>query len=145
MICIGSLIGNEQHVRRFLTVTYTWARRCAITFIGGTVVLIGILMIVFPGPAFIVIPAGLAILGIEFACARRWLRQLRTTGTQMLGRTRLLLRPSSSKTAERDDRIVRGSTYLPQRPVPASPVPASYGPASDRATTNTKTGYYRIP
>lgn len=34
-------------------------------------------MIVAPGPAIIVIPLGLAILGIEFAWARLWLRKLR--------------------------------------------------------------------
>lgn len=34
-------------------------------------------MIVAPGPAIIVIPMGLAILGIEFAWARLWLRKLR--------------------------------------------------------------------
>jgi hypothetical protein len=44
-------------------------------------------MIVLPGPAFIVIPAGLAILGIEFAFARRWLRRLRETGSQVFGGT----------------------------------------------------------
>jgi hypothetical protein len=30
-----------------------------------------------PGPAFLVIPAGLAILAIEFAWAKHWLRQAR--------------------------------------------------------------------
>jgi hypothetical protein len=34
-------------------------------------------MIVAPGPAIVVIPMGLAILGIEFAWARLWLRKLR--------------------------------------------------------------------
>jgi tellurite resistance protein TerC len=34
-------------------------------------------MIVAPGPAIIVIPVGLAILGLEFAWARHWLRRLR--------------------------------------------------------------------
>jgi hypothetical protein len=36
------------------------------------------------GPALIVIPAGLAILGLEFAFARRWLCQLRATGKRVL-------------------------------------------------------------
>jgi tellurite resistance protein TerC len=79
-------------VGRFLTITYQWARRCAIALIGGTVVLIGVAMIVLPGPAFIVIPAGLAILGIEFACARRWLRSLRDGSATMVDRTRLWFR-----------------------------------------------------
>ena len=34
-------------------------------------------MIVTPGPALIVIPVGLAILSIEFAWARVWLKHLR--------------------------------------------------------------------
>ncbi len=34
-------------------------------------------MFVTPGPAIIVIPAGLAILGIEFAWARHWLQVMK--------------------------------------------------------------------
>jgi uncharacterized protein (TIGR02611 family) len=68
----------------FLKVTYRWARRCAIALVGGTVVLVGIVMIVFPGPAIIVIPAGLAILGLEFAWAKQWLLRIRATGDQMM-------------------------------------------------------------
>ena len=48
-------------------------KRVAIAVIGSTVVLFGIALIVLPGPAFIVIPAGLAILATEFAWAARWL------------------------------------------------------------------------
>jgi hypothetical protein len=43
--------------------------------VGGTVVLLGVAMIVLPGPAFIVIPLGLAILATEFLWARRWLKR----------------------------------------------------------------------
>lgn len=46
------------------------ARKLIIAIIGGTVLLIGIALIVLPGPAFIVIPVGLAILATEFAWAR---------------------------------------------------------------------------
>jgi hypothetical protein len=42
-----------------------------------TVLLFGIALIVLPGPAFVVIPIGLAILATEFAWARRWLKILR--------------------------------------------------------------------
>jgi tellurite resistance protein TerC len=61
-------------------ITWKWARRCAIALIGGTVVLTGVCMIVLPGPALVVIPAGLAILGVEFAWARIWLRKVREGG-----------------------------------------------------------------
>jgi tellurite resistance protein TerC len=66
--------------------TYVWARRISIAVLGGTVVLIGVAMIVLPGPAFVVIPAGLAILGLEFAFARRWLRRVKQTGRQLFTR-----------------------------------------------------------
>ena len=59
--------------------TYKVARRIAIAVVGSTVLAIGIVMIVVPGPAIVVIPVGLAILGIEFAWARFWMRRLRRT------------------------------------------------------------------
>ena len=55
--------------------TYKLMRRVAIACVGGTVLAVGIAMIVLPGPAFVVIPAGLAILGLEFAWARVWLKK----------------------------------------------------------------------
>jgi len=63
-----------------LVITYKWARRIAISIVGFTVLGVGIVMIVLPGPAFVVIPVGLGILGLEFAWARRWLRKVRESG-----------------------------------------------------------------
>jgi tellurite resistance protein TerC len=54
------------------------ARRLIVGLVGGTVVLLGLALLVLPGPAFIVIPAGLAILALEFTWARRWLRKVRS-------------------------------------------------------------------
>ena len=48
-----------------------YLRKLIIAIIGGTVLLIGVALIVLPGPAFIVIPVGLAILATEFAWAQR--------------------------------------------------------------------------
>ena len=56
---------------------YRLARQIVIAVIGGTVVLAGIIMLVTPGPALLVIPLGLAILAVEFAWARHWLKQLK--------------------------------------------------------------------
>jgi tellurite resistance protein TerC len=53
------------------------ARRVIIAIIGFTVLLVGVALLVLPGPAFLVIPAGLAILAIEFAWARRWLQRIK--------------------------------------------------------------------
>jgi hypothetical protein len=52
-------------------------KRIAILVVGSTVLVIGVALLVLPGPAFIVIPVGLAILAVEFAWARRWLRKAR--------------------------------------------------------------------
>lgn len=65
--------------------TYKVARRIAVAIIGSTVLAIGIVMIIAPGPALIVIPIGLAILGIEFAWARLWLKRLRRTISNSIG------------------------------------------------------------
>jgi Putative transmembrane protein (PGPGW). len=50
-------------------------RKVVIGVIGFTLLLLGALMIVLPGPAVIFIPVGLAILATEFAWARRILRR----------------------------------------------------------------------
>jgi uncharacterized protein (TIGR02611 family) len=47
------------------------SRRAAIAIIGGLVVLIGIVMIPYPGPGWLVVFAGLAILATEFDRAQR--------------------------------------------------------------------------
>lgn len=56
-------------------VSLKMVRRIVIAVVGGTVLLVGIVLIVLPGPAIVVIPAGLAILALEFAWAKRWLRK----------------------------------------------------------------------
>ncbi|HET9679311.1 MAG TPA: PGPGW domain-containing protein [Gammaproteobacteria bacterium] len=64
-------------VKTTLQITYQWARRIVIGLVGFTVLLLGTVMLITPGPALVVIPVGLAILGIEFAWARTWLRKIR--------------------------------------------------------------------
>ncbi|MFN7139705.1 MAG: PGPGW domain-containing protein [Limisphaerales bacterium] len=49
----------------------THLKRIFVGIAGGFVLLIGIAMIVLPGPALIVIPTGLAILATQFEWARR--------------------------------------------------------------------------
>jgi tellurite resistance protein TerC len=62
---------------------YRLAKRIVITVVGFTVLLAGIVMIVLPGPAFVVIPVGLGILGLEFAWARVWLRKIKQKGEEL--------------------------------------------------------------
>lgn len=54
-------------------------KRLIIAVIGFSILLIGIAMIVLPGPAIIVIPIGLGILATEFIWARRLLNKVKTT------------------------------------------------------------------
>lgn len=70
-------------------------RKLIVLVVGGTVLLIGVAMLVLPGPAFVVIPAGIAILATEFAWARRLLRQVKA-------RIRLAARKARQARAAKD-------------------------------------------
>lgn len=63
------------------------ANRIVIAVIGGTITLIGIALIVLPGPAFVVIPIGLSILATEFLWARRWLKKARQMATRLTSKS----------------------------------------------------------
>jgi tellurite resistance protein TerC len=56
--------------------TLLQARRTVILVLGSSVLLVGIALIVLPGPAVLVIPMGLSILAVELAWARRWLKRI---------------------------------------------------------------------
>lgn len=48
-----------------------------VAVVGVAVLLAGVVMIVTPGPAFVLIPLGLAILATEFEWAHHWLQKAR--------------------------------------------------------------------
>ena len=64
-------------IKRAIHLTYTTGRRIVIAVVGTSVLLLGVVMLVTPGPAIVVIPVGLTILAIEFVWARQWLKKLR--------------------------------------------------------------------
>ncbi len=66
---------------------YRVAKRIVVVVIGGTVTLIGVALIVLPGPAFIVIPIGLSILATEFLWAKRWLQKARQMAARLTSHT----------------------------------------------------------
>ena len=70
----------NQHSVTTAALLATWRtmRRLFILLIGLTVLLLGVVMVVTPGPSILVIPLGLMILGIEFAWARRWLAKFKS-------------------------------------------------------------------
>jgi len=60
---------KEQHLQRSRIV------RALYVMVGFTVLLSGLAMLVLPGPAFLVIPIGLAILALEFTWAETMLER----------------------------------------------------------------------
>jgi uncharacterized protein (TIGR02611 family) len=62
---------------RFVAEGIRAVRRVAVGVVGVTVIIIGVALLVLPGPAFVVLPIGLGILAIEFEWARRLLRRAR--------------------------------------------------------------------
>ena len=75
--------------------TYLWARRIAVSVVGGTVLLIGVALTVLPGPALVIIPIGLGILSIEYAWARRWLQKVKSAADGIVNGMRQDSRASS--------------------------------------------------
>ena len=57
--------------------TLAQAKRVIVIVVGFTILAAGVAMIVLPGPAFIVIPIGLAILATEFIWARKLLDRVK--------------------------------------------------------------------
>jgi len=55
--------------------TLRQVKRLIVIVVGYTILLVGIAMMVLPGPAFIVIPIGLGILATEVVWARRLLNK----------------------------------------------------------------------
>jgi len=70
-------VKNDQHSKLRV------AKRIVVAVVGGTVTLVGIALIVLPGPAFVVIPVGLAILATQFLWARRFLRKARQMASRL--------------------------------------------------------------
>jgi uncharacterized protein (TIGR02611 family) len=85
----------------------TVLKKTLVLLVGGGLLLAGLAMLVLPGPAFLVIPAALAILAIEFVWARRWLAWLRErlkaigTNKSSIGSTRHMNAPNTARTQQR--------------------------------------------
>ncbi|HTO54803.1 MAG TPA: TerC/Alx family metal homeostasis membrane protein [Myxococcota bacterium] len=73
---LGSPVGPAE-LEALARLTLRAARRMVVLVIGGTVLLVGVAMLVLPGPGLVVAPAGLAILATEFLWAKRLLARVR--------------------------------------------------------------------
>jgi uncharacterized protein (TIGR02611 family) len=71
------------------------ARRIVVGVVGSLVVLLGLVLVPFPGPGWLIVFVGLGILATEFAWAERLLdfgRRTLTAWLQWLGRQHLIVR-----------------------------------------------------
>jgi len=91
-----------EDLGRLYAVTFAGLKRIVILLIGASVVVIGIIMIFTPGPAIVVIPAGLAILATEFLWARRLLNYFQNKLVYYGKETRDYLRRKSSRHPDKD-------------------------------------------
>jgi tellurite resistance protein TerC len=82
---MNALLGAQRSERCQMK-TLRHIKRVAVAVIGFTVLLMGVALIVLPGPAFLVIPAGLAILATEFAWAREAVKRAKGFAERVNGR-----------------------------------------------------------
>ena len=83
-LSVGSRSGMKRLSSIWNVENIKVVRRVIVSVIGATVLLIGAALLVLPGPAFIVIPIGLAILATEYAWARRWLKEVRRMASNVV-------------------------------------------------------------
>ncbi len=72
-----------DQIEQFGRITLKQGRRLVVLVVGLTILFIGVVMIIAPGPAFIVIPIGLGILATEFVWAKRLLQRLKCTANDV--------------------------------------------------------------
>lgn len=68
-------------------ITLKHAKQLVVLVVGGSIVLLGLVLLVTPGPAFIVIPCGLAVLATEFVWARRLLKRIKRDAQSLANST----------------------------------------------------------
>ena len=86
-----------------------FVRRVIVSVVGATVLLIGIVLLVLPGPAFVVIPVGLAILATEYAWARLWFRKVRRFASDVVSGRKGTSVPDPVSSSHPGEREKRGS------------------------------------
>jgi tellurite resistance protein TerC len=89
--------GNGMKKEKRGVLRQAW--RLIVLVVGLTILLIGVALLVLPGPAFVVIPIGLAILATEFAWARRLLHRVKEAAEK--GAEKINLRSLLRRKAEK--------------------------------------------
>ena len=66
-------------------------KRIVVTVAGVTIMVFGLALIWTPAPTGLLIPLGLAVLGTEYAWARRWMRKGRLMAGKALAKTQEMI------------------------------------------------------
>ena len=66
-------------------------KRIIVTTVGGTILVFGFALIWAPAPTSLLIPLGLAVLGTEYAWARRWMRKAKLMAAKALAKTQRII------------------------------------------------------
>ncbi|HNQ23881.1 MAG TPA: PGPGW domain-containing protein [Phycisphaerae bacterium] len=82
---VSPIVNEGPKRQNHFTYVLRHARRVVVFVIGSSIVLVGIALLFLPGPAFVVIPIGLAVLATEFVWARRLLRRARQKAGDVAG------------------------------------------------------------
>ena len=111
------------------------AKKVVVAVIGLTVLIAGVIMIVTPGPALLVIPLGLSILAGEFAWARYWLRKYKNGAVQAWNSVSGLAAGQGVKSDEPSERTdsVGGTSHGADRTAPTEQRSADGATCSERS------------
>lgn len=72
-----------NNVSKILIKTLRQAWRAIVAVVGFTLILLGVVMFVTPGPGWLVVFLGLSVLAAEFVWARRLLKRLKEKGAEV--------------------------------------------------------------
>jgi len=113
--------GNREppnNLEKTLQITVRQARRIVVAVVGGTLLVIGIVMMIMPGPATVIIPLALLLLATEFAWARRWLRRVKSQLPESFQRKQV----ESEETSTRGENghVIKKTNSVAQKTVPRS-------------------------
>jgi hypothetical protein len=72
------------------------ARKAVVVIVGGLLLAAGVVMLITPGPAFILIPLGLLVMGTEFEWPRKAMRAVMKWVKRLRSKRRKTILPMSS-------------------------------------------------
>lgn len=64
------------------------ARKAGVTIAGFTIIIVGVILLILPGPGILVILLGLAVLSLEFEWAERHMQLIKSKSRKTLDKVR---------------------------------------------------------